>query len=168
MQNSPNQGAWLGGNAQQPPIVSQDLKKLYAMYQMSNDPKSFMQQVMSANPTLEAMSHGNGKEMSETSKMSEETAREWVSKMENTDGTTGAHWTIDATTAVRDKLGLKHICKYEFWAIMNSLYSDYGKTLAKTNATPEIYGELARDWIEDDDAVKAKASAYYRYVVAHD
>lgn len=104
----------------------------------------------------------------ETSKMSEETAREWVSKMENTDGTTGAHWTIDATTAIRDKLGLKHICKYEFWAVMNSLYSDYGKTLAKTNATPEIYGELARDWIEDDDAVKAKASAYYRYVVAHD
>lgn len=112
--------------------------------------------------------HFLGKEMYETSKMSEETAREWVSKMENTDGTTGAHWTIDATTAVRDKLGLKHICKYEFWAVMNSLYSDYGKTLAKTNATPEIYGELARDWIEDDDAVKAKASAYYRYVVAHD
>lgn len=112
--------------------------------------------------------HFLGKELSETSKMSEETAREWVSKMENTDGTTGAHWTIDATTAVRDKLGLKHICKYEFWAVMNSLYSDYGKTLAKTNATPEIYGELARDWIEDDDAVKAKASAYYRYVVAHD
>lgn len=112
--------------------------------------------------------HFLGKEMSETSKMSEETAREWVSKMENTDGTTGAHWTIDATTAIRDKLGLKHICKYEFWAVMNSLYSDYGKTLAKTNATPEIYGELARDWIEDDDAVKAKASAYYRYVVAHD
>ena len=62
MQNSPNQGAWLGGNAQQPPIVSQDLKKLYAMYQLSNDPKSFMQQVMSANPTLEAMSHGSMKD----------------------------------------------------------------------------------------------------------
>lgn len=109
-----------------------------------------------------------GKEMAENAKMSEETACEWVSKMENTDGTTGAHWTLDATTAVRDKLGLKHICKYEFWAVMNSLYSDYGKTLAKVNATPEVYGELARDWIEDDDAVKAKASAYYRYVVAHD
>jgi len=109
-----------------------------------------------------------GKEMSETSKMSEEALREWVSNMKNTDGTTGAHWTIDATTAIRDKLGLKHICKHEFWAIMNSLYSDYGKTLTKANVTPEVYGELARDWIEDDDAVKAKGSAYYRYVVAHD
>jgi len=60
MQNSPNQGTWLGGqaqNGQQPPIVSQDLKKLYAMYQASNDPKAFVQQVMSANPALEAMSY---------------------------------------------------------------------------------------------------------------
>lgn len=108
------------------------------------------------------------KDMAATSQMSEETAKEWVSKMENTDGTHGAHWALDATTAIRDKLGLKHICKYEFWAVMNSLYSDYGKTLAKVSVTPEVYGELARDWIEDDDAVKAKASAYYRYVVAHD
>ena len=53
-------------------------------------------------------------------------------------------------------------------APINSLYSDYGKTLAKTNVTPEIYGELARDWIEDDDAVKQKAAAYFKYVVAHD
>lgn len=101
-------------------------------------------------------------------KLTEEMATMWVSHMENTDGTKGAHWTLDATTTVRDKLGLKHIYKYEFWAVMNSLYSDYGKTLAKVNATPEVYGELARDWIEDDDAVKAKAATYYEYVVAHD
>ena len=98
----------------------------------------------------------------------EEMAAMWVSHMENTDGTTGAHWKLDETNAVREKLGLTHICKYEFWAVMNSLYSDYGKTLAKTNATPEIYGELARDWIEDYDAVKQKAAAYFKYVVAHD
>lgn len=110
--------------------------------------------------------HLIGKETSK--KLTEEMATMWVSNMENTDGTNGAHWTLDATTTVRDKLGLKHICKYEFWAVMNSLYSDYGKTLAKVNATPEAYGELARDWIEDDDAVKAKAAAYYEYVVAHD
>ena len=110
--------------------------------------------------------HLIGKEMSK--KLTEEMATMWVSHMENTDGTNGAHWTLDATTTVRDKLGLKHIYKYEFWAVMNSLYSDYGKTLAKVNATPEVYGELARDWIEDDDAVKAKAAAYYEYVVAHD
>ena len=110
--------------------------------------------------------HLIGKEMS--NKLTEEMATMWVPHMENTDGTNGTHWTLDATTTIRDKLGLKHICKYEFWAVMNSLYSDYGKTLAKVNATPEVYGELARDWIEDDDAVKAKAAAYYEYAVAHD
>lgn len=110
--------------------------------------------------------HLIGKEMS--NKLTEEMATMLVSHMENTDGTNGAHWTLDATTTIRDKLGLKHICKYEFWAVMNSLYSDYGNTLAKVNATPEVYGELARDWIEYDDAVKAKAAAYYEYVVAHD
>lgn len=110
--------------------------------------------------------HLIGKEMS--NKLTEEMATMWVSHMENTDGTNGEHWALDTTTTIRDKLGLKHICKYEFWAVMNSLYSDYGKTLAKVNATPEVYGELARDWIEDDDAVKAKAAAYYEYVVAHD
>ena len=49
---------------------------------------------------------------------------------------------------------------------LRQLYDMY--QAAKVNATPEVYGELARDWIEDDDAVKAKAAAYYEYVVAHD
>mgnify|MGYP007038489364 FL=1 len=60
MQNNLNPGAWLGGQSQpsqQAPVVSQDLKKLYTMYQASSDPKSFVRQVMSTNPTLEAMSH---------------------------------------------------------------------------------------------------------------
>jgi hypothetical protein len=109
--------------------------------------------------------HFIGIEMSE---FTEEMANMWVSHMENADGTMGAHWTLDATTAIRDKLGYQKICKYKFWAVMNSLYSDYGKSLSKTNITPEIYGELTRDWIEDADAVKDKAAAYYTYVVDHD
>lgn len=64
-------------------------------------------------------------------------------------------------------LGYQRICKYKFWAVMNSLYSDYGKSLGKTNITPEIYGELTKDWIEDEDAVTEKAAAYYTYVVEH-
>lgn len=109
--------------------------------------------------------HFIGIEMSE---FTEEMANMWVSHMENADGTMGAHWTLDATTAIRDKLGCQRICKYKFWAVMNSLYSDYSKSLSKTNITPEIYGELTRDWIEDADAVKNKAAAYYTYVVDHD
>lgn len=61
MTSNPNAGGWLGGNAggsnQQAPVVSKNLKQLYGMYQAAKDPKAFMHQVMSANPTLEAMSH---------------------------------------------------------------------------------------------------------------
>lgn len=61
MKSSPNAGGWLEGNtsngASQTPVVSKDLRQLYGMYQVAKDPKAFMQQVMSANPTLEAMSH---------------------------------------------------------------------------------------------------------------
>jgi hypothetical protein len=61
MKSSPNAGGWLEGNAgnsaNQPPVVSKDLQQLYGMYQAAKDPKAFMQQVMSANPALEAISH---------------------------------------------------------------------------------------------------------------
>ncbi len=61
MKSNPNAGGWLGGNAgnsaNQAPIVSKDLQQLYGMYQAAKDPKAFMQQVVSANPALEAMSH---------------------------------------------------------------------------------------------------------------
>ena len=61
MKSSPNAGGWLegyaGNGASQTPVVSKDLQQLYGMYQAAKDPKAFMQQVMSANPALEAMSH---------------------------------------------------------------------------------------------------------------
>ena len=61
MKSSPNAGGWLEGNAgnsaNQTPVVSKDLQQLYGMYQAAKDPKAFIQQVMSANPALEAMSH---------------------------------------------------------------------------------------------------------------
>nr|DAE23863.1 MAG TPA: hypothetical protein [Siphoviridae sp. ct9lR64] len=97
-----------------------------------------------------------------------EMAKTWVSGMENTDKTTGMHWTKEQTSAVLKTLG-KNIDPCMFWAVMNSIYSDYGSTLTKHGVvTPEAYGELAIDWICDDDAVKDKAAMYYKYIVAHD
>ena len=61
MKSSPNAGGWLEGNAGngaiQTLVVSKDLQQLYGMYQAAKDPRAFMQQVVSANPALEAMSH---------------------------------------------------------------------------------------------------------------
>lgn len=49
---------------------------------------------------------------------------------------------------------------------MNSLYSDYAKTLMKYNAaTPEIFSDLTEDFINDPDAVEDKVSMYYNHIV---
>jgi hypothetical protein len=97
-----------------------------------------------------------------------EIAEEWVSGMENSDNSKGAHWTKEQTSAVLKGLG-KSLDPCMFWAVMNSLYSDYGPALTKYGlTTPEAYGELAVNWICDGDAVKNKAAMYYKYVVAHE
>ena len=53
-------------------------------------------------------------------------------------------------------------------AMMNSLASDYGKTMAKYGADkPEIWAELANDWLNDADAKDGKATIYFRDIVQH-
>ena len=92
----------------------------------------------------------------------EEDAREWVSHMEPP-----ARWTMDQTTAVMHQKGYNHR-PCEFWAVMNSLYSDYGYTLAKHNVDhPEVWAEMAHDWLADPDAGDGKAGRYWRDVVMH-
>ena len=94
-------------------------------------------------------------------------AMEWTQGMENADGTKGPHWTMEQTTDAMKKHGVS-LDPVEFWAVMNSLYSDYCEALKKNNAsTMETYVCLAKAWIEDDDAVKDKAAAYFTYIVEH-
>ena len=100
--------------------------------------------------------------------LTNEIAEAWVSGMKNTDHTTGAHWSKEQTSIVLNGLN-KDIDPNVFWAVMNSLYSDYGATLSKYGITkPETYGELAVDWICDDDAVDDKAAMYYKHIVSHE
>jgi hypothetical protein len=92
----------------------------------------------------------------------EETAREWVSKMNP-----AAKWDLAQTTAVMQSRGYSHR-PCEFWAVMNMLYSDYGKMLAKYNADkPEVYADMADAWLTDPDAAPHKVGRYYRAIVAH-
>ena len=56
----------------------------------------------------------------------------------------------------------------EFYATMNMLYSDYGKVFKKHNAaTVQFYVDMAKAFLDDEDAVKDKLAQYYRYVVRH-
>lgn len=87
-------------------------------------------------------------------------AKEWVDKMYPP-----ARWSMDQTTAVMRQRNL-HYKPFVFWAIMNSLVSDYGKTMAKHGADKtEVWADLAVDWLDDHDAVEDKAGHYFRDIV---
>lgn len=92
----------------------------------------------------------------------EEDAKAWVASMNPP-----AKWTMEQTTDVMNKQGYSHR-PCEFWAVMNALYSDYGKTMAKYGADkPEVWAALAHDWLDDADAEDGKAGRYWRDIVRH-
>lgn len=92
----------------------------------------------------------------------EEDAKAWVASMNPP-----AKWTMEQTTDVMNKQGYYHR-PCEFWAVMNALYSDYGKTMAKFGADkPEVWAALAHDWLDDSDAEEDKAGRYWRDIVKH-
>ena len=96
-----------------------------------------------------------------------ETAKEWTSAMHNEDGTKGPHWTMDQVKQVMSQRGVKHDPAV-FWAILNSMYSDYCAVFKKHGVNNmDFYVDMACAWINDKDAVKDKAGAYFEYVVKH-
>lgn len=94
----------------------------------------------------------------------------WYSKMENDDGTTGGHWTVDQTSAVAAAMDVKfeRISAWCWNATMNMMYSDYYNTAMKFDVcTPEFFGELAKEFLFDKDGPepKEKLAAYYHSIV---
>jgi hypothetical protein len=81
-------------------------------------------------------------------------------EMENDDGTTGGHWTVEQTTSVAKNSNINFINfnEYDWNYVMNMMYSDYYKT-GGTNST--FYVELARSFLMDKDAPKGKALKYF-------
>ena len=98
----------------------------------------------------------------------EDDAKAWTAKMENEDGTTGAHWTMEQTDAVANVAGV-HVGKLTFWACLNMMYSDYYSVAAKYGLDrPEFYADLAKAFLMDKDAggAEAKMAEYYHGIVA--
>lgn len=121
-------------------------------------------------PMRDEMSHTSSKKQSgyadsRMTKLDKQTAEEWANSMQNFDGTTGAHWDMNQTKQVMQQFNAD--CDpIEFYVVMNSLYSDYGKTLSKYGMNKvEVYADLAKDWLKDKDAVSNKAAAYFEHIV---
>lgn len=89
-------------------------------------------------------------------------ARAWVSHMDPP-----ARWTMEQTTAVMYQYGYHHK-PCVFYAVMNMLFSDYGRTVIKHGMdTPEFWAALANDFIDDPDAEDMKVGRYWRDIVKH-
>lgn len=99
--------------------------------------------------------------------INKESAEEWASHMENEDGTTGPHWTMEQTKQVQSQKGID--CDpVQFWIVMNMMYSDYSRVAKKMNiSSSEFYACMAEAFLDDKDAQPDKLARYYQFVVKH-
>lgn len=94
-----------------------------------------------------------------------ETAEKWMRNIHNADGSVGAHWPLDHVKQVMAQKAIM-LDPLAFWVTMNMMYSDYycvAKDMNMNNIG--FYSEMAKAFLDDEDAVKDKLAAYYKYVV---
>ena len=113
--------------------------------------------------------HGHHDEP-EAATFDRETAMQWAANMQNADGTTGPHWTMEQTTAVAESMGIQApvVPRWAWGVAMNMMYSDYYDVARKFGVNvPEFYAELAREFLTDKDGPgpEEKLCAYYRCIV---
>lgn len=92
-------------------------------------------------------------------------AEEWMSMLENEDGTKGPHWTFEQAKTMMQQHNLS-FDPAEFWAVLNAIYSDDVAVAKKHGVNnPEYFIDRAKSWLNDKDAVDGKAAAYFCYIV---
>lgn len=103
----------------------------------------------------------------EASTFTEDDARRWTEHMENDDGSMGAHWTLEQTTAVANSIGV-HVDPWIWFAALNMEYSDNSDVAQKYGLDrPEYYADLAKAFLFDKDGggPEAKIAKYYHGIV---
>ncbi len=83
-----------------------------------------------------------------------------VSKMQNEDGSSGPHWTVEQTTSVakQNNIMFSNFNEYDWNYVMNMMYSDYYGAIPNETS---YYVKLSRKFLEDKDADTGKALRYY-------
>lgn len=124
-------------------------------------------------PRGDEMSNRGGKmekglgQSEEAPELTKEVAEKWVKSMQNSDGSHGAHWPMEQTTAILEQRGYA-FDPAEFYVVMNMMYSDYHNVFQRYGVeTPEFYADMARAWLDDPDAKKDKTAEYFCHVVKH-
>lgn len=105
-------------------------------------------------------------------RLSKADMHDWKQRMENEDGTRGAHYSMDQIMSVADRLGIKfsEFDEKEFCIAVNMMYSDYCN-VAKHYVAPDkeimFFADLAKAFLEDEDAPEGseKLALYYHCIV---
>lgn len=105
------------------------------------------------------MSNGSSKNIDET------TAGKMAEQMINVDGSPAPHWTMAEVKAVMKDRKINHSLP-EFFLVLNMLYADYVQVLSAFGANKlDVYIEMAKAWLEDEDAKDHKVQRYFETIV---
>lgn len=103
-------------------------------------------------------------------KMTREMAEEWVESMTGEDPANprGGKWTPEQIKPIATKYGIPDGDRFwEFYAVMNAMYSDYYLVAKKHNAlNTDFFADMAMAFINDKDAVRNKSAVYYECIAS--
>lgn len=100
-------------------------------------------------------------------------ARRAVANMLNEDGTIGAHWSLDETTALANQYNIDlhaSFNKYDWFVALNMIRSDFYKVITSLTNSDNVkhFIEFAKAWLKDKDITEGKMWHYYRYIMCDD
>ena len=109
------------------------------------------------------------RESTKMMEFTEDDAKAWAAHMQNADGTTGPHWTIEQTTAVAESMGIRpnEIPRWAWGVTLNMMYSDYYPVAVEFGLNrPEFYAALAKAFLLDKDGPgpERKLMEYYENI----
>lgn len=98
--------------------------------------------------------------------LTREEAEKWVKGMKSEDGKTGARWPYQEIKQYAGNFGIHGEEQViEFFAVMNALYTDYGKVAKKYGVDKvDFWADLAKAFIHDKDAEPGKVKLYYECI----
>ena len=117
---------------------------------------------------LHKLSGDHFRESTKMIEFTEDDAKAWTANMQNADGSTGPHWTMEQTSVFSDARGIDHDIPRLVWGVaMNMMYSDYYDVAMEFGVNrPEFYAALAKAFLMDKDGPEPeeKLCAYYKHI----
>ena len=107
---------------------------------------------------------GMGMDTAMARDMDEGTARDWVRRMKNADGSMGEHFPVETTDQYRRQI-CPECTRWDYYAAINMIYSDYCSVAREMGCDrPDFYAHMAKSFLCDDDAKDHKMMRYAKSI----